>query len=64
MGNIKTCVDTSRIKDAGDDEILEKKFALIDKAHKYLYDPETGKFRTMAEALEMARRNSNSKSDL
>ena len=53
MGNIKTCVDTSRELAAGDDKILEEKFKLIDEARKNLYDPETGKFRTMAEAMEI-----------
>ena len=55
MGNIKTCVDTSRHLADGDDKILEEKFELIDKARKNLYDPETGKFRTMAEAIEIAK---------
>ena len=57
MGNIKTCVDTSRELADGDDKILDEKFRLIDEAHKYLYDPETGSFRTMAEAMELAKHN-------
>ncbi len=55
MGNIKTCVDTSRQLADGDDKILEEKFELIDEARKYLVDPETGKFITMAEAIEIAK---------
>ena len=55
MGNIKTCVDTSRQLADGDDKILDEKFSLIDEARKHLYDPETGKFRTMEEAMEIAK---------
>ena len=56
MSNITTCIDTTRPRTAEDDKILEEKFNLIDEARKYLYDPETGTFRTMAEAMEIARR--------
>jgi len=55
MGNIKTCVDTSRQLAPGDDKILEEKFDLLDEARKNLYDEKTRKFRTMAEALEIAK---------
>ena len=55
MGNIKTCVDTSREKSLDDDMILEERFRLLDNARSRLYDPETGSFRTMAEAMEIAK---------
>ena len=61
MGNIKTCVDTSRMRTTEDDEILEAKFDLLDEAHKHLFDPPTGKFRTMAEAIEIAKEKAASK---
>ncbi len=55
MGNIKTCVDTSRELAAGDDKILDEKFNLIDEARKHLIDTDTGEFRTMAEAMKIAK---------
>ena len=61
MGNIKTCVDTSRTRSNEDDKILEAKFDLLDEAHKHLFDPEAGTFRTMAEALEIAKEKTASK---
>jgi hypothetical protein len=57
MGNIKTCVDTSRTRSTQDDEILDEKFNLIDEARKYLFDHSKGEFRTMAQAMELAKEN-------
>ena len=53
MSNITTCIDSSRPRSDEDDKTLEEKFNLIDEARKHLYDPETGTFRTMAEALKI-----------
>ena len=53
MSNITTCVDSSRTINAEDEKILEERFALIDEARKHLYDPATGSFRTMAEAVKL-----------
>lgn len=53
MSNITTCIDSSRPRSEEDDKILKEKFDLIDEARKHLYDPETGTFRTMAEALKI-----------
>lgn len=61
MGNIKTCVDTSRIRTNEDNDILEAKFDLLGEARKHLIDPETGNFRTMAEAIEIAKKRDSSK---
>lgn len=55
MSNITTCIDSSRTISAEDEKLLEEKFRILDEAHKHLYDPETGTFRTMAEAMEIAR---------
>lgn len=56
MSNITTCIDSSRPLSPEDEKILEERFKLLDEAQKHLYDPEAGKFRTMAEALEIAKR--------
>ena len=53
MSNITTCIDSSRSISAEDEKLLEEKFLIMDEAHKHLYDPETGTFRTMAEALKI-----------
>lgn len=53
MSNITTCIDSSRPVSAEDQKLLDEKFRLMDEAHKHLYDPETGTFRTMAEALKI-----------
>ena len=53
MSNITTCIDSSRPISEEDQKILDEKFRLMDEAHKHLYDPETGTFRTMAEAIEI-----------
>ena len=53
MSNITTCIDSSRPLSAEDKKILEEKFRVLDEAQKYLYDAETGTFRTMSEALEL-----------
>ncbi len=53
MSNITTCIDSSRSISAEDEKLLEEKFRIMDEAHKHLYDPETGTFRTMAEALKI-----------
>lgn len=60
MSNITTCIDSSRPRSDEDDKILEEKFSLIDEARKYLYDPEAGQFRTMAQAMELAALHSRS----
>lgn len=57
MSNITTCIDSSRPISTEDEKILEEKFNLIDEALKHLYDPETGTFRTMAEAMELVRKH-------
>lgn len=54
MSNITTCIDSSRPVSAEDQKLLDEKFKLLEEAHKHLYDPETGTFRTMAEALKIA----------
>ena len=54
MSNITTCIDSSRQISEEDQKILDEKFKLMDEAHKHLYDPETGTFRTMAEAMKIA----------
>ncbi len=54
MSNITTCIDSSRTISAEDEKLLEEKFRILDEAHKHLYDPETGTFRTMAEAMKIA----------
>jgi hypothetical protein len=53
MSNITTCIDSSRPRSEEDDKILDEKFKLIDEARKHLYDPESGTFRTMAEAIKI-----------
>lgn len=53
MSNITTCIDSSRPVSKEDEKLLEEKFRIMDEAHKHLYDPETGTFRTMAEALKI-----------
>ena len=55
MSNITTCIDSSRTVSAEDEKILEERFALLEEAHKHLVDPTTGQFRTMAEAMEIAK---------
>lgn len=55
MSNITTCVDSSRGLSPEDEKLLDEKFALMDKARKNLVDPETGRFRTIAEAMEIAK---------
>ena len=54
MSNITTCIDSSRPVSEEDQKLLDKKFKLLEDAHKHLYDPETGTFRTMAEAMKIA----------
>ena len=54
MSNITTCIDSSRPVSDEDQKLLDEKFKLLEEAHKHLYDPETGTFRTMAEALKIA----------
>ena len=54
MSNITTCIDSSRPVSEEDLKLLDEKFKLLEEAHKHLYDPETGTFRTMAEALKIA----------
>lgn len=54
MSNITTCIDSSRPISPEDEKILEERFALLEKAHKHLIDPETGEFRTIAEAMKIA----------
>lgn len=54
MSNITTCIDSSRPVSEEDQKLLDEKFKLLEEAHKHLYDPETGTFRTMAEALKIA----------
>jgi len=53
MSNITTCIDSSRPVSAEDQKLLEEKFRIMEEAHKHLYDPDTGTFRTMAEALKI-----------
>lgn len=53
MSNITTCIDSSRPVSKEDEKLLEEKFRIMDETHKHLYDPETGTFRTMAEALKI-----------
>jgi hypothetical protein len=57
MSNITTCIDSSRPLSEEDKKTLEKRFNLLNEAHKNLIDPVTGKFRTMAEALEITKSN-------
>ena len=54
MSNITTCIDSSRTVSEEDQKLLDEKFKLMEEAHRHLYNPETGTFRTMAEALEIA----------
>ena len=53
MSNITTCIDSSRPVSEQDQKLLDEKFRLLEEAHKHLYDPETGTFRTMAEAIKI-----------
>lgn len=53
MSNITTCIDSSRPISKEDEKLLEEKFRIMDEAHKHLYDPETGTFRTMSEAMKI-----------
>ncbi len=53
MSNITTCIDSSRPVSEEDQKLLDEKFKLMEEAHKHLYDPETGNFRTMAEAIKI-----------
>ena len=53
MSNITTCIDSSRPVSEEEQKLLDEKFKLLEEAHKHLYDPETGIFRTMAEALKI-----------
>ena len=53
MSNISTCIDSSRPVSEEDQKLLDEKFRLLEEAHKHLYDPETGTFRTMAEAIKI-----------
>ena len=53
MSNITTCIDSSRPVSEEDQKLLDEKFKLMEEAHRHLYDPETGTFRTMAEALKI-----------
>lgn len=55
MSNITTCIDSSRPCSEEDKKILEDRFNLIDEARKHLIDPANGQFRTMAEAIEIAK---------
>lgn len=56
MSNITTCIDSSRPVSEEEQKLLDEKFKLLEEAHRHLYDPETGMFRTMAEAIKIASR--------
>lgn len=60
MSNISTCIDSSRPLSTEDEKILEERFALLNEASKYLLDPESGEFRTIAEAIKLASTYNNS----
>jgi len=52
MGNIKTCVDSSRETSVVDDNVLEERFRLMEDAMKRSFDPVTGEFRPVKDVLK------------